>query len=232
MNIQGIQKLTLIDYPGKVACTLFTSGCNFRCPFCHNAGLVIKPDASEVIEEEEIMSFLKKRINLLDGVCISGGEPLLQKDIVRFIGEIKNLGFCVKIDTNGAFPQQLKELVESGNIDFVAMDIKNSPSDYVKTVGIDDHFLPAIQGSVEYLKSGVIDFEFRTTAVKQFHTTKNFEEMGEWIKGPHTKWYLQNFCDSGNIIGEGLSGFERFELESILDVMKKYVPQSELREIR
>ena len=232
MNIQGIQKLTLIDYPGKVACTLFTGGCNFRCPFCHNAGLVINPDVSENISEDEIMSFLKKRINLLDGVCISGGEPLMQKDIVRFTGEIKKLGFAVKLDTNGAFPQRLKELVESSSIDYIAMDIKNSLSEYAKTVGIDDYFLPAIQESAEYLKSNVINFEFRTTAVKQFHTIQDFENMGEWIKGVHTKWYLQNFCDSGNIIGEGLSGFERFELENILKIMKKYVPQSELREIR
>jgi len=195
MNINGIQKLTLIDYPGKVACTLFTGGCNFRCPFCHNAGLVINPDASEIISEDEILSFLKKRVNLLDGVCITGGEPLMQKDITRFAGEIKKLGFAVKIDTNGSFPERLKELVESKNIDYVAMDIKNAPSKYASTVGKEDCFLPAIQKSVEYLKSGVIDFEFRTTAVRQFHNARDFLEMGEWIQGSHTKWYLQNFCD-------------------------------------
>lgn len=232
MNIHGIQKMTLIDYPGKVACTLFTGGCNFRCPFCHNAGLVVNPDAAEIISEEEIMSFLKKRTNLLDGVCITGGEPLLQKDIVRFAGEIKGLGYAVKIDTNGSFPERLEELVESGNIDYVAMDIKNAPSKYAVTVGNDDYFLPAIKQSVDYLKSGVIDFEFRTTAVRQFHTPEDFAEMGKWIQSPHTKWYLQNFCDSGNIIGKDLSGFERSELENFLKIMKKYVPNSELREIR
>ncbi|HOP11877.1 MAG TPA: anaerobic ribonucleoside-triphosphate reductase activating protein [Oscillospiraceae bacterium] len=232
MNIHGIQKLTLIDYPGKVACTLFAGGCNFRCPFCHNAGLVLNPDADEALDEKEILAFLKKRINLLDGVCITGGEPLLQKDVVRFAGEIKKLGYAVKIDTNGSFPDRLKELVESKNIDYVAMDIKNAPSKYALTVGIDDYFLSAVQESVEYLKSGVIDFEFRTTAVRQFHTPQDFIEIGKWIQSPHTKWYLQNFCDSGNIIAGGLSGFERFELENFLEIMKKYVPKSELREIR
>ena len=232
MNINGIQKMTLIDFPGKVACTLFAGGCNFRCPFCHNAGLVINPGASESISEDEIFDFLKKRINLLDGVCITGGEPLLQKDIIRLTGEIKKLGYAVKIDTNGAFPERLKELVKSGNIDYVAMDIKNAPLKYAQTVGVDDDFLPAVKESVDYLKSGVIGFEFRTTAVRQFHTPDDFDEMGKWIQSPHTKWYLQNFCDSGNIIGVGLSGFERCELEQFLDIMKKYVPNSELREIR
>ncbi len=231
MNIHGIQKMTLIDYPGKIACTLFAGGCNFRCPYCHNAGLVLNPELSDIIPEEEIFEFLKRRVNLLDGVCISGGEPLLQKDIIRFAGEIKKLGFAVKIDTNGAFPERLKELVESGNIDYVAMDIKNSPAKYALTVGIDDYFLPAVKQSADYLKSGAVDFEFRTTAVQQFHTAEDFDEMGRWIQGPRTKWYLQNFCDSGNIIKAGLSGFERFELESILKIMKKYVPGSELREI-
>ncbi len=232
MNIHGIQKMTLIDYPGQIACTLFTGGCNFRCLFCHNAGLVINPNDSEIISEDEILRFLKKRINLLDGVCISGGEPLLQSDINRFAGDIKKLGYAVKIDTNGAFPERLKELVESGNIDYVAMDIKNSQSKYAMTVGTDDYFLPAVKKSVEYLKSGVINFEFRTTAVRQFHTPVDFDEIGKWIQSPHTKWYLQNFSDSGNIIGKGFSGFKRFELENFLEVMKKYVPHSDLREIR
>jgi len=231
MQIHGIQKLTLIDYPGKVACTLFTGGCNFRCPFCHNAGLVLNPDVADALDEAEIMAFLKKRVDLLDGVCISGGEPLLQGDIVRFAGEIKKLGYGVKLDTNGSFPDRLKELVKSGIVDYVAMDIKNSPEKYAKTIGIDDYFMPAIRESVEFLKSGVVDFEFRTTAVRQLHEPQDFAEMGKWIQGPHTKWFLQNFCDSGNIISGGLSGFKRFELEKFLEVMKKYVSQSELREI-
>ena len=156
MIIQGLQKLTLLDYPGKVACTIFTAGCNFRCPFCHNASLVIDTSANETIPEEEIFRFLTKRQGILDGVCISGGEPLIQDGIEEFIRQIKEMGYDVKLDTNGSFPDKLIRLVEAGLIDYVVMDIKNSQEHYGKTIGIEDYDIRDVHRSVKYLMSGEV----------------------------------------------------------------------------
>lgn len=228
MRIQGLQKLTLLDFPEKVACTVFTAGCNFRCPFCHNASLVVEIPPEGDISEEELFSFLKKRQGILDGVCVTGGEPLLQPGIEEFIGKIKELGYAVKLDTNGSFPKKLKALVENGLVDYVAMDIKNCLEDYGVTAGVPDFDVSSIKESVEYLKEGHVPFEFRTTVVKGYHNKDNFEKIGQWIQGTE-RYFLQNFVDSGDLIGKDTKGCSEEEMKEFLQVVQKYVPEAELR---
>lgn len=229
MNIQFYQKLTLLDYPSKTACTVFTYGCNLRCPFCHNASLVTRP-AEEKVDEEEFMKFLDKRKNLLDGVCITGGEPLLQPDIERFISDIKAKGFLVKLDTNGFFPDKLKSVLDAGLVDYVAMDIKNSPEKYALTCGIEKVDMEKIFKSVDILKNSGVDFEFRTTAVKGFHEISDFESIGKWLSGK-SKYYIQCFKDSGDTIEKNLSAFSENELETLKNAALPYLPSTKLRGI-
>lgn len=220
--------MTLLDYPGKIAATVFTGGCNFRCPFCHNASFVLNDGKAQKISQEEFFNFLIKRKGLLDGVCISGGEPLLQKEISKFISGIKALGFLVKLDTNGSFPSELKELVGDGLIDYVAMDIKNSPAGYAKTAGTAEAVLPKISESVDFLLAGHVEYEFRTTVIKDFHTKEDIIAIGKWIQGAE-KYFLQYFVDSGDLIQPGLRGVEKAELAALADVMREYVPYVQLR---
>lgn len=227
MLIKGFQKLTLLDYPGKTACTVFTGGCNYRCPFCHNAGLVTKLD-TEIISEGEVLSHLKKRQGILDGVAISGGEPLLQGDIEEFLQKIKELGYSIKLDTNGSFPDKLKSIIDKGLCDYVAMDIKNSKERYNETIGIDNFDISLMEKSVEILRDSDVDFEFRTTVTKNFHTMEDIEKIGEWIKGTE-KYYLQNFVDSGNLIDSNVEGVSKEEMKLMLERIKKYVPTAEIR---
>ncbi len=227
MLIKGFQKLTLLDYPGKTACTVFTGGCNYRCPFCHNAGLVTKLD-TEIISEGEVLSHLKKRQGILDGVAISGGEPLLQGDIEEFLQKIKELGYSIKLDTNGSFPDKLKSIIDKGLCDYVAMDIKNSKERYNETIGIDNFDISLMEKSVEILRDSDVDFEFRTTVTKNFHTMEDIEKIGEWIKGTE-KYYLQNFVDSGNLIDSNVEGVSKEEMQLMLERIKKYVPTAEIR---
>ncbi|MBR2876085.1 MAG: anaerobic ribonucleoside-triphosphate reductase activating protein [Clostridia bacterium] len=229
MLIKGFQKLTLLDYPGKTACTVFTGGCNYRCPFCHNAGLVTRID-TEIIDESEVFAHLKKRQGILDGVAVSGGEPLLQPDIEDFLAKIKELGYSIKLDTNGSFPDKLKDIIEKGLCDYVAMDIKNSKERYPETVGIKTFDIRDMEKSVEILKSGVVPFEFRTTVTKNFHTLKDIEDIAKWIAGTE-QYYLQNFVDSGNLIDSNVEGVSKEEMYSMLEVAKKYVPAVQLRGI-
>jgi pyruvate formate lyase activating enzyme len=228
MNIQGLQKTTLLDYPGKIAATVFTGGCNFRCPYCHNASLVLNAGNAQDISEEAFFEFLSKRKGLLDGVCISGGEPLLQKEIGRFISEIKSIGFFVKLDTNGSLPDKLKALVGDGLIDYVAMDIKNSPAGYARTAGTTEDVLPKIKESVAFLLTGHVEYEFRTTVVKGFHTKEDFAAIGKWIQGAE-RYFLQNFVDSGDLIQPGLQGVEKEELMAFADAARAYVPSVQVR---
>lgn len=228
MKIQGLQKLTLLDFPERTACTVFTAGCNFRCPFCHNASLVVDIPKEVEISEEEFFAFLDKRLGILDGVCVSGGEPLLQSDIEAFLSKIKELGYAVKLDTNGSFPDKLRMLVEKGLVDYVAMDIKNCPESYAITAGIDALNLEAIQESVAYLKEGHVPYEFRTTVVKNYHFKESFERIGQWIQGSE-KYYLQNFVDSGDLIGKKTRGCSEEEMKEFLEVVQKYVPEARLR---
>ena len=230
MKFYGMQKMTLLDYPGYVACTLFTGGCNFRCPFCHNALLVLDLDENYTIPEEEVLAFLKKRQGLLDGVCVTGGEPLINKDIGDFFSKVKELGFKIKLDTNGTNPALLKELVSQNLVDYVAVDIKNSPEKYAETVGLKSFDMSSINETVNFLMTGSVDYEFRTTVTKQFHTEKSMEEAARFIRGAK-RYFLQNFVDSGNLIGSGITGQSKEEMEKLLAVVKKYVSDSCLRGI-
>ncbi|HIW84700.1 MAG TPA: anaerobic ribonucleoside-triphosphate reductase activating protein [Candidatus Dorea gallistercoris] len=228
MVIQGLQKLTLLDYPQKVACTVFTAGCNFRCPFCHNASLVIDTYKNQEIPGEEFFAFLRKRQGILDGVCVTGGEPLIQHGIEDFVREIKRLGYAVKLDTNGSFPDKLQRIVEAGLVDYVAMDIKNSQENYGRTVGIEGYDLRNIHRSVQYLLSDPISYEFRTTVVREFHQRSDFESIGKWIRGAR-QYYLQQFVDSGDLIRGGLRGYSKDIMKQALEVVKPYVISAELR---
>ena len=230
MRIQGLQKLTLLDFPERVACTVFFAGCNFRCPFCHNASLVVDIPPEGDVTEDEFFSFLKKRKGILDGVCITGGEPLLQPNIEVFIRKIKELGYAVKLDTNGSFPEKLKVLVENGLVDYVAMDIKNCPEEYGIAAGVPNLDVSSIIESVSYLKEGHVPFEFRTTVVKGYHTKESFEKIGLWLQGTE-RYYLQNFVDSGDLIGKDTEGCSEEEMKEFLEVVRKHVPSAEIRGI-
>jgi pyruvate formate lyase activating enzyme len=226
MNIQGLQKLTLLDYPGKLACTIFTAGCNLRCPFCHNASIVL--GNSQELEWSRVMEFLRKRVKVLDGVCISGGEPTLQRDLEARIGEIKELGFLVKLDTNGTRPKVLKHLVQSEFVDYVAMDIKNSFAKYGSTVGISNFDIGPIQESVEFLLSRPVDYEFRTTVVKEFHEKDDFVSIGTWLQGAE-RYYLQAFVDSEHGLKRGLQPYSKDEMEVFREILTPFIPAVELR---
>lgn len=228
MEIQGLQKITLLDYPENVACTVFTSGCNFRCPFCHNASLVTHIDPENNISEEQIMSFLEKRRGILDGVCISGGEPLLQAGLETFIRNIKKMGYSVKLDTNGSNAHFLRYLAEEGLLDYVAMDIKNAPDKYGMTIGIEEYDLKNIFRSVDFLMKGSVPYEFRTTVVREFHKRGDFVAIGRWLKGAQ-KYYLQSFEDSGDLIRPGLRGYTKEIMLQALEIVQKNVPGAELR---
>ncbi len=229
MRLGGIQKLTLLDYPGTVACTVFTLGCNMRCPFCHNALLVTKTEEADVYPEEDFFAFLGKRRGILDGVCVTGGEPLLQSDAGEFIAKIKAMGFKVKLDTNGSFPDRLEEILKSGNVDYVAMDIKNSPEKYAETVGIPGFDVSKIQRSIEIIKASGVEYEFRTTVVSPLHDAESIAGAAEMVKGS-PRYFLQNFVDSGNLInGEGMSGLTEEELNKALAKAKDFNPQAEIR---
>lgn len=226
MNIQGYQKLTLLDFPGKMACTVFTGGCNFRCPFCHNASLVNDP-LCYTSSADEVLQYLEKRKGILEGVCITGGEPLLQPDIIDYVKKIKAMGYLVKLDTNGYSPERLKELLDTGLVDYVAMDIKASKENYPKATGIDID-IEKIEKSVELLKNGSIPFEFRTTVVKGIHSVNEFKLIAEWIKGTK-KYFLQKYKDSGDILGNGCDVFSDTEMDEILSLVKVIIPEAEIR---
>lgn len=225
----GLQKLTLLDFPGKVACTLFTKGCNFRCPFCHNASLVVRTEEQRMYDNAEILAFLKKRVGILDGVAITGGEPTLMSGLYDFIKSVKEMGYAVKLDTNGTRPEVLKKLVLDGLVDYVAMDIKNSPEKYAYTSGLPSNYdLSKIEESIRFLMDGHVDFEFRTTVAKPFHTEEDFVKIGEWIKGSE-KYFLQQFKDSGDIIGKEISSFNENEMGKFLNILLPFVPNTQLR---
>ncbi|MBE6676682.1 MAG: anaerobic ribonucleoside-triphosphate reductase activating protein [Ruminococcaceae bacterium] len=228
MNIQGFQKLTLLDYPDHMACTVFTGGCNMRCPFCHNASLVLRPGENPAFFEEEIYAFLKKRQGILDGVAITGGEPLLQHGLEEFILRVRELGFAVKLDTNGSYPERLAALIDKGLLDFVAMDIKNSRERYAETVGVANFDIAPIEQSVALLRASGVPFEFRTTVVRELHSAEDIEDMGVWLVGDH-KHYLQGFIDSGDLIRGPLSGYDKNQMLDLLNVLKAYIPKAELR---
>lgn len=227
MTINGMQKLTLLDYPGNVACLIFTQGCNFRCPFCYNSGLLDMNNNCEKIDEKEVFKYLEKRKGLLDGVCISGGEPLLQKDIEDFIRKVKDLGYKVKLDTNGSSPKKLKQLIEDGLIDYVAMDIKNDFLNYDKTAGMCTN-IDNIKKSIEIIENSNIEYEFRTTIVKQFHDVGKLEKIIQYI-GPNARYYIQNYQDCSSVLQRGLNGFDNEELLNIKNTLGVKYPNLVVR---
>lgn len=216
MNICGLQKLSMVDYPGKLAATVFTGGCNLRCPFCHNALLVTRLNESPRLDTDEVLAFLRSRRSLLDAVVLSGGEPLLQPGASDFLATVKDMGYLVKLDTNGCYPDALEEILSKKFVDYVAMDIKNSREKYSLTVGVPNFDLAPIDESIRLIRESGIDYEFRTTAVRQFHTAADFTAIGRWLHGSKN-YYIQNFNDSGNLIGSGMSDFSEEELRSFAD---------------
>ena len=230
MKISGIQKLTLLDYPGTVACTVFTAGCNFRCPFCHNAMLVLPEQIEDAsLSEDEVLSFLKKRQGVLDGVAITGGEPLLHRELPELLGKIKALGYKIKLDTNGSNPELLRGIIENRLVDRVAMDIKNAPEAYGTTVGVAVLDIAPIERSKDMLLRGDIDYEFRTTVVKGIHTEDSLIGAAKWIEGAK-EYYLQQFKDSGNLIlPDGLAAYDEKDMHALADAVREYVPAVQVR---
>ena len=230
MDFAGMQSLTLLDYPGKVACILFVRGCNLRCPFCHNASLVCE-NPENAFSEEKVLAYLKKRQRILEGVVISGGEPLLYPDLLSFLRKVRELGYAIKIDTNGTNPQRLKEIVREGLADYIAMDIKNSPALYGKTTGIANPDLSAIEESKEFLLGGAVDYEFRTTVVDGLHTPESIAEAARWIRGAK-RYFLQSFKNSGNLLApENLSTYSEEQMNELLAIAKRDIPAAALRGI-
>ena len=230
MKINGFQKMTLLDFPGHVAATVFTGGCNLRCPFCHNALLVTEIDPDTLYNTEDVLNYLRGRTKLLDGVAITGGEPLLQPDISGFIKKIKAMGYKVKLDTNGTFPDKLADIIEEGIVDYIAVDIKNCREKYPETVGVTDFDVSKIDRTAEILRKGGIDYEFRTTVVDRFHTVSDIKRIGEWVGGaPH--YFLQNFVDSGNLIGENMSAVPKETLFEMKEAAKPYFKSVDIRGI-
>ena len=233
MTISGLQKMTLLDFPGKVACTVFLQGCNYRCPFCHNSELLEGP-GDPVMSREELLAFLKKRVGLLDGVCISGGEPTLTPGLKDLMQEIKAMGYAIKLDTNGSRPAVLKDLVASDLVDYVAMDIKNAPSRYPQTCGVSRLDLAAIEESIAFLVSGPVDSEFRTTVVSPLHDVSSMEEMGRWLHNtaggkPIEKLFLQPFVDRDTVAFSGLSTPESTQIQAFAELLKPFVLQVSVR---
>lgn len=229
MKFHGLQKMTLLDFPGRVAATLFTGGCNFRCPFCHNAMLVTDVKAEDAIyTEEDIFKFLSGRKGLLDGIAITGGEPLMHRDILEFIPKVREMGFAVKLDTNGAYPKLLREILDKKLVDYVAMDVKNSFEKYAVTIGVPGFDTAPVEESMDMLMQGDIPFEFRTTITKEFHEIEDIEKISKKISG-ETRYFLQNFVDSGNLICAETHGQTEEIMRQMAETARKYAPKTELR---
>ena len=227
MKIHGLQKMTLLDFPGKVACTVFLSGCDMRCPFCHNAEL-IDGTAPAVMEEEELLAFLKKRTGLLEGVAITGGEPLLRDDTIVLMEKIRDLGYPVKLDTNGTHPDRLRKILDRELAAYVAMDIKNSPDRYAVTAGLEKLDLAPVRESVSLLMEGRTDYEFRTTVVAELHDGDSFRGIGEWIRGAR-RYYLQKFTDRDTVPFGGFHAPEDAKMLEYAAIAREYVPSVVIR---
>ena len=231
--ISGLQKMTLLDFPGKIACTVFLGGCNFRCPFCHNSELFMgKPE--KLMEDEEFFAFLKSRRGLLDGVCVSGGEPTLYKTLPDFLAKIKEMGFLVKLDTNGYRPEVLKALVQQGLVDYVAMDVKNSPAMYAQTVGLEKMELSSIEESLRFLIGGELPYELRTTLVRQLHDAASIQDMGAWLAAlvpgrKPKKLFLQSFVDRDTVLFAGLSAPEQEATAGFAKILAPFAEEVTIR---
>jgi pyruvate formate lyase activating enzyme len=227
MKIHGLQKMTLLDFPGHVACTVFTGGCDMRCPFCHNYELV-DGSAPPIMEEEELFAFLEKRRGLLDGVAFTGGEPCLQKNLPDLMKRVKQMGYSIKLDTNGNHPDMLRRMMEEGLLDYVAMDIKNSPDKYAVTAGLRQIDLGPIRESVKMLMEGPVNYEFRTTVVAQFHEQEDFVKIGEWLKGAKA-YFLQSFTDRDSVPFGNLTAPTREEIYTFCRTVQRFIPNTHVR---
>jgi pyruvate formate lyase activating enzyme len=227
MKLCGLQKTTLLDYPGHVAATIFLGGCNFRCPFCHNSSL-IGNDARSEFSEEEILNFLIKRKGILEGVCITGGEPTISGELESLIRKIRDLGYLIKLDTNGYCPDVLKKLITDELLDYVAMDIKSGREHYKKAAGTDGLKIRNIEESAAFLMENRISYEFRTTVVKGIHDVGDFVDIGKWLEGD-SQYFLQNYVDSDQVLCPGYASFSDGELHGFLNILKPFIPRTELR---
>ncbi len=227
MDIHGLQKLTLLDFPGHTACTVFLAGCDFRCPFCHNADLLELP-APAVTDDEALLDFLKKRQGLLDGVVFTGGEPLLSPGLLDLMKRIRELGYLIKLDTNGNHPKRLKAVLDEGLADYVAMDIKNSLDRYAVTCGLDSMDTGNVEESVRILMSGKLDYEFRTTVVDALHDERSFEDIGRWLSGAK-RYFLQPFTDRDTVLYAGFHAPEAEKLEKYRETAARYIKDSFVR---
>jgi pyruvate formate lyase activating enzyme len=227
MKIYGLQKMTLLDYPGRIACTVFLSGCDMRCPWCHNSELA-EGKAPAVMTSEELISFLKKRQGMLEGVAVTGGEPLLREESLELLREIRALGYPVKLDSNGTHPDRLRRAAEEGLIQYCAMDIKNSPERYAETAGLSEIALTAVRESVDFLKTGSIDYEFRTTAVKELHDERSFRAIAEWISGAK-RYAIQKFTDRDTVPFEGFHAPEEAQIQAWAEIVRPHVRELLIR---
>ncbi len=227
MKIYGLQKMTLLDYPGRIACTVFLSGCDMRCPWCHNSELA-EGKAPAVMTSEELISFLKKRQGMLEGVAVTGGEPLLREESLELLREIRALGYPVKLDSNGTHPERLRRAAEEGLIQYCAMDIKNSPERYAETAGLSEIALTAVRESVDFLKTGSIDYEFRTTAVKELHDERSFRAIAEWISGAK-RYAIQKFTDRDTVPFEGFHAPEEAQIQAWAEIVRPHVRELLIR---
>lgn len=228
MKLYGMEKLSLVDYDGFVSATVFTGTCNFRCGFCHNAALVLDSANLDELPEKEVFDYLKKRKGILEGVCITGGEPTLQKDLPEFCEKIKKLGYSVKVDTNGTNPNVVKLLAENGLADYFAMDIKNDRENYAKIIGFDKYDTSAVEKSVEFFLAGGADYEFRTTLISEYHHAENMAKISEWIRGAE-KYFLQRFKSGDYCISQSLSPVETEQAKSFAEIIKPFVKNVKLR---
>ncbi len=227
MLIHGLQKMTLLDYPEHVACTVFLSGCDFRCPYCHNFELV-DGSASPIMSEDEFFGFLDKRHGLLDGVAITGGEPLMRPDLASFIKKIREMGYLIKLDTNGYHPDRLKELFEENLLDYIAMDIKNSLEKYPTTIGLSDINISLIKDSISLIMDSGVDYEFRTTVIKEFHEKDDFEKIGTTICGAK-RYFLQQFVERDTVPDCSLSAPSAEDMELFLQTARIHVKNAQIR---
>ena len=229
MKIAGIEKLSLVDFDGVVSATIFTLGCNYKCGFCHNSPLVLSTNQTPTLNEEEILTYLKKRKGILEGLCITGGEPTLQHDLSSFCEKVKSLGYKTKLDTNGTNPDKVKELWNNGLIDYFAMDIKNDKENYAKIIGFDCYDLSKVEKTVEFFISNNVDYEFRTTLINEYHKKENIENIGKWIKGAK-KYFLQKFKSTdGCINASSLTPVKDETVKEFIEILNKYLPTVKAR---
>lgn len=228
MIVCGFEKFSMVDFDGKIACTVFTGGCNFRCPFCHNGALVVGNVKAQEIDEQEVFDYLKKRKGLVDAVCVTGGEPTMHKDLPQFLKDVRDLGYATKLDTNGTNPQMLAEVIEKGLVDYVAMDIKNCKAKYPQTIGIEGSSLDHICKSVDILKNSGINYEFRTTVIDEFHTADDMKEIAEWICGAK-RYFLQKYKDNEGCISHGYSEVSKQKVDEFVKLFEGRVAKVGLR---